>query len=132
MKLLPPERYDGETDFERFAKLLTAYMGCQDTDYCDMLEVASKRDAPITTADINGMATTSVQRGREPGELKLLNARLYYVLISLTDKGAFTIVDNVEDSNGMESWRKLSDRFARTKRQMAVMSLVAQHGNETP
>ena len=115
MKLLPPDKYDGETDFERFAKLLNAYMGCQDTDYCDMLEVAATRDAPITIADINGMATTSVQRGRDEREFKLRNARLYYVLISLTDKGAFTIVDNVEDSNGMEAWRKLSERYARSK-----------------
>ena len=47
------------------------------------------------------------------------------MLISLTEKGAFTIVDNVQDSNGMEAWRKLSEHYARTNRQKSVMSLVA-------
>ena len=122
----------GETGVERFAKLLNAYMGCQDSDYCDMLEVAAKRGAPITIADINGMATTSVQRGRAEGEFKLLNARLYYVLISLTDKGAFTIVDSVDDSNGMEAWHRLAERYARSQRQKSVMSLVAIMGMKLP
>ena len=54
MKLLTPGKYDGEAYFERFAKLLNAYMGCQDNDYCDMLEVAARLIAPITISDIIG------------------------------------------------------------------------------
>ena len=53
LKLNPPDKYDGETDFERFSKLLNAHMGCQDNDYCDMLEVATRSPTPITLTEIN-------------------------------------------------------------------------------
>ena len=58
------------------------------------------------------------------GEFLLLNAKLYYVIISLTDKGAYTIVDAIDDYNGMEAWRRLSERYARTRRQKSVMALA--------
>ena len=132
MRLQPPDKYDGETDFDRFSKLLRAYMGCQDRDYSDMLHHAETSQTPITQTELNVMNDNAVTRGREDGEFKVLNSRLYYVLISLTDKGAFTIVDNVEDSNGMEAWRRLCERYARTKRQKSVMSLVAIMGMKLP
>ena len=43
LKRLPPDKYDGFTDFERFAKLLKAYMGCENNDYCDMLDAGAKK-----------------------------------------------------------------------------------------
>ena len=55
MKLPPPEKYDGDTDFERFAKLLKAYMGCENNDYCGMLEVAVKRPTPFTKEVITAL-----------------------------------------------------------------------------
>ena len=125
MRLQPPDKYDGDTDFDRFAKLLKAYMGCQDRDYSDLLHYAETSQTPITQTELTVMNNNAMTRGREDGEFKVLNSPFYYVLISLTDKGAFTIVDNVEDSNGMEAWRRLCERYAKTKRQKSVMSLVA-------
>ena len=47
------------------------------------------------------------------------------MLISLTEKSAYTIVDNVQHSNGMEAWRRLRERYLRTNRQKSIMSLAA-------
>ena len=52
MKLLPPDKYDGETDFERFAKLLNAYMGCEDQDYPDILRNAAARTTHISVMSL--------------------------------------------------------------------------------
>ena len=41
MKLLPPDKFDGDSDFERFTKLLNAYMGWQDADYVQLMTGAS-------------------------------------------------------------------------------------------
>ena len=62
MKLLPPEKYDGETDFERFAKLLNAYMDCQDNIYHGMLEAATRKGAvPFTSEDMTAFAAENGQ-----------------------------------------------------------------------
>ena len=62
MRLQPPDKYDGETDFERFAKLLRAYMGCHDRDYSDMLMHAETSQEPITAAELAVMNTNAMTR----------------------------------------------------------------------
>ena len=61
-----------------------------------------------------------------------MKTRLYYVLISLTDKAAFTIVDNAHNSNGMEAWRRLRERYSRTNQQKSIVSLVASMAMKLP
>ena len=91
-----------------------------------MLEAATNKGAaPFTKEEMTAYAAESVTRyKRTEVEFLLLNAKLYYVLISLTDKGAYTTVDAIDDFNGMEAWRRLSERYARTKRQKSVMALA--------
>ena len=132
VKLCPPPKCDGETDFERFTKLLNAYLGCGNPDYVTLLESAVEERLPITPEVLQRLADAHQRSGRQPGVFALLNHILYYVLISLTEKSAFTIVDNVESSNGMGAWRRLNDRYSRTQRQKSVMSLVAIMGMKLP
>ena len=63
LKILPPDKYDGESDFERFTKLLWAYMGCQDNDYVHIM--STTQDA---TGEINQTATAWMQLSREEAE----------------------------------------------------------------
>ena len=112
LKLLPPETFDGDSDFERFTKLLSAYLGSQDNDYVHMMTTATQANGQIGPTAMEALDAAFQQRGREAGELTVMKTRLYYVLISLTDKAAFTIVDNVQESNGMEAWRRLRERYS--------------------
>ena len=102
LKLLPPDKFDGDSDFERFTKLLCAYMGCQDTDYVHIMTAPQTAGTiVIGPAELDILDQAFRDRGRDEGQLALMHTRLYYVLISLTDKAAFTIVDNVQNSNGV-------------------------------
>ena len=55
---------------------------------------------------------------------------LYYVLTGLVEGPAYTIVDQVEDSNGWEAWRLLQDRYGQTKIQNAIMRIVTIVGTK--
>ena len=48
VKLLPPPKYEGNSDFDRFAKLMYAYLGCESQDYVNMMERAEEEVLPIT------------------------------------------------------------------------------------
>ena len=61
MRLQPPDKYDGETDFDRFSKLLRAYMGCQDRDYSDMLHHAETSQTPITHTELFNSWTVQIR-----------------------------------------------------------------------
>ena len=57
IRLRPPDKYDGETDFEHFAKLLRAYMGCEERIYEAMLQAAAdKGSEPFTYAQMQHFA----------------------------------------------------------------------------
>ena len=55
LKLLPPDKYDGDSDFERFTKLLSAYMGCQDTDYVHMMTTTHETAGEIGPAALEAL-----------------------------------------------------------------------------
>ena len=105
LKLIPPEKFDGDSDFDRFTKLLWAYMGCQDNDYVHMMNTAQQAVAPLGEEALGVLDRAFTDSGRDAGTLAVMSTRLCYVLISLTDKSAYTIVDNVHNSNGMEARR---------------------------
>ena len=125
LNILPPDKFDGDSDFDRFTKLLTAYMGCQDSDYVQLMGQAHRAAGPITQEALDALDQAMIDGGRDQGQFALLNTRLYYVLISLTDKAASTIVDNAQNSNGIEAWRRLCERYSRTNQHKSIMSFVA-------
>ena len=49
LRLLPPDKFDGDTDFERFTKLLYAYLGSQDGDYVHMMTTTQDATTEIGT-----------------------------------------------------------------------------------
>ena len=57
--------------------------------------------------------------------IKQMHPFLYYTLVSLVEGSAYTILEQVEEENGLEAYRKLYLRFAKTKMQNAIMRMAA-------
>ena len=117
VKLLPPPKFDGETDFDKFSKLLRAYMGASNTSYGGLFTDAIARGTnEVDDPHLANLRQAHTEAGYEQGELDQMNHTLYYVLASLPQKSAFTIVDQVENNSGLEAFRRLHERLARTIR----------------
>ena len=80
---------------------------------------ATKRSTEITRAQLREQDIDL-----DAGTTEKLSSLFYYVLSGLTEGPAYTIVDQIEDANGFEAWRRLSNRYAKTKLQSAIMTLV--------
>ena len=56
--------------------------------------------------------------------LSQMNPFLYYTLMSLVQGSAYTILEQVEEENGCEAYRRLYLRYAKTKMQNAIMRIA--------
>ena len=45
--------------------------------------------------------------------------------VTVVTDSAYTLIDQVADSNGMEAWRLLSTRYAKSSQQTAIITLVS-------
>ena len=118
---------------EKFAKLANADMACQDTTYVSMMHLAvAQYQHEIGNAQIGRLAEAHAQCGCVQEGFQRMNARLYYVLVSLADKGAFAIVGQVKNNSGMAALRRLRGRYAKTRRQTSAAALVAVMGMQRP
>ena len=120
LKLDPPDKFSGKDDYENFAKRLRNYMCLWDLRYSKEMKWAESMETPITTKEVAERDVDELQKGMTAN----LSAKLYYVLTNLTEGPAYTIVDQIEDSNGLEAWRRLAKRYAKIKMQSAIMKLV--------
>ena len=118
-KIEPPPKYTGTGNFEEFAKRFTNYMSLSNVRYGDLMRRAANNPTPVLTARLD-----SLDDGLETGTTRKMASVLYYVLAGLVDGPAYVLVDQVEDSNGLEAWRLLYQRYARTNIQNAIMTLV--------
>ena len=120
-KIEPPPKYTGKGNFEEFAKRFTNYMSLSNVRYGDLMRKAANNPTPILTARLD-----SLDEGLEPeGTTRKMASILYYALSGLVDGPAYVLVDQVEDSNGLEAWRLLYQRYASTNTHNAIMTLVA-------
>ena len=76
MKLLPPDKFDGDTDFERFVKRMTAYVGCRDANYCQLLTTAERSTEEIDNDVLTALDQDLQREGRAAGLVETLNTRL--------------------------------------------------------
>ena len=72
---------------------------------------------PVTTLMIQTTARSIEDFTDARDELKPF---LYYTLCNLIGGSAFTILDQVEDGNGLDAYRKVHRRYAKTKIQEAI------------
>ena len=123
IKLDAPPRYNGTTEFETFAKKLTNYMSITNSFYGELMKDAASRATPITQGVVRTI-TDPNDASSQPGDAWKFATTLYYVLSNLTEGAAFVVIDQIDDNNGLEAWRLLHVRFARTKTQTIITTLV--------
>ena len=121
LRIDPPPKFNG-TNFEEFNKKLRNYMCLSNLRYAELMRWAVTKDRPI---DEQLMTEQDVDENLQASDTTIrLSALFYYVLAGLVEGPAYTIVDQVSDANGLEAWRLLHHRFAKTKLQQAIMRLV--------
>ena len=76
---------------------------------------------PVTTLMIQTTARSIEDFTDARDELRPF---LYYTLCNLIGGSAFTILDQVEDGNGLDAYRKVHRRYAKTKMQEAITRLI--------
>jgi len=108
-KIEPPPKYNGTGNFEEFAKRFTNYMSLFNVRYGDLMRKAANNPTPVLTARLDELDGLEAD-----GSTRKMASVLYYVLAGLVDGPAYVLVDQVEDSNGLEAWRLLYQRYART------------------
>ena len=120
LRIEPPPTFSGtkDEDFDRWAKRLKNYMSLNDTDYLSLMTYAETTTDVITMADL-------AERDTEAGETTKQTHTLYYILTGLVVGTAFVLIDEITDNNGLEAWRRLTTRYARTKTHTAIATLVS-------
>ena len=118
LKVRLPDSFSGgsKENYEEFEKRLRTYFCLTDPNYAEILKWAVAQTMPITTTTINMLATGDEKRNYIHSKLQPF---LYYTLLSLIEGSAQTIVEQVEEENGLEAYRKLHQRFAKSKLQNA-------------
>ena len=71
--------------------------------FAQLMKWATTKDQPIDEAL---MTKQDIDEEQEESTIKL-SSLFYYVLSGLVEGPAYTIVDQVEDANGLEAWRRL-------------------------
>ncbi len=125
LRLPEPPKYDGATDFEKWSKQIRTYLMCANVHYGEMMDYVQDRGSAVDLGVLRAILNEYQKHGGLEKDFVQMNSTLYYLLMSHSEKSAFTIIDNVDQTNGLEAWRKLHERFAHTKRQRTVMSLAA-------
>ena len=119
LRIDPPSKFSGRENYEEFSKKLRNYMCLSDLRYAELMTWSTRRTTEITLTQLRERDVDE-----QAGITEKLSSLFYYVLSGLMEGPAYTIVDQIEDSNGFEAWRRLHTRYARTKMQSAIMKLV--------
>ena len=127
LKVDPPSKFSGTTEdnYEDFEKRLRTYLCLSDTRFPKLLRWTLLQSMPINSAMLVNYARENNLSEEELKSLQFqMNPFLYYTLMSLIEGSAYTILEQVEEENGCEAYRKLYLRYARTKMQNAIMRIA--------
>ena len=106
LKVRLPERFSGgsKENYEEFEKRLRTYLCLTDPNYSEILKWAVVQGMPITVATIDMLTP---EKEKQTYVHTKLQPFLYYTLLSLIEGSAQTIVEQVDEENGMEVFRTL-------------------------
>ena len=123
LKVKLPDRFAGteNENYEEFEKRLRTYLCLTDQHYAEILKWSVVQTMPITVTTINTLIENTDKRDLVNQKLQPF---LYYTLLSLIEGSAQTIVEQVEEENGLEAYRKLHLRYAKSKMQNAIMRMA--------
>ena len=128
LKVEPPAKFSGGTkdNYEDFEKRLRTYLGLSDPRFPAILKWVVKRGTAITEDVLQTHLTSEgISEDQKITIMKQMNPFLYHTLASLVEGPAYTILDQAEEENGFEAFRKLHLRYAKTKMQNAIMRMAA-------
>ena len=128
LKVEPPSKFTGGTkdNYEDFERRLRTYLSLTDTRYPRLLKWAVQQGMPITNDKVRTYLNTENYSAEQiQMVLTHMNPFLYYTLVSLIEGAAYTILEQVDEENGLEAYRKLYARYAKTKMQNAIMRMAA-------
>ena len=124
IKLDPPAPFDGTGDYEKFSRKLVTYMALSSQRLAQLMRLAITPGNVGTTVTFENMDAADAHEALPAHTTRTLAITLYYVLSSVITGSAGLLVEQVEDDNGLEAWRKLGQRYLQTRRQTTVMLLV--------
>ena len=128
LKIEPPAKFTGgaKDNYEDFERRPRIYLSLTDARFPKILKWVTQQSLAVTQDSL----TTYLNTGNANEETKKLimsqmNPFLYYTLVSVTDGSAYTILEQVEEEDGFEAYRKLYVRYAKTKMQNAIMRMAS-------
>ena len=128
LKVEPPTKFTGGTkdNYEDFERRLRTYLSLTDTRFPKLLKWAVQQGVPITNEKVRTyLGSENYAADQVNVVLNHMNPFLYYTLVSLIEGAAYTILEQVDEGNGFEGYRKLYLRFAKTKIQNAIMRMAS-------
>ena len=130
LKIDPPEKFsDMETiNFEKHARKLKAYMSMTDKRFVKLMDWAEKENTPINLEEASLVCGESADGEAESrmGDTERLSGTLNYVLMQLFEDlpTASSMLEGIDDYNGLEAWRLIVRRYAKTKSHLALLGLA--------
>ena len=107
-KLVPPKPFNGNVElWEDWSWTFRMYVAAMNNTAVTLLDDAERHTTQILDATFNSI-TDDAQRARTLA----LSRQLHYLLANLTEGPAKTIVRNNTLNNGLETWRRLCNKFA--------------------
>ena len=128
LKIEPPTKFTGgsKDNYEDFERRLRTYLSLTDTRFPKLLKWVVQQGMPISTDSVSTyLSSENYSADQVNLVLTQMNPFLYYTLVSLIEGSAYTILEQVDEENGFEAYRKLYARFAKTKMQNAIMRMAA-------
>ena len=128
LKIEPPSKFTGgsKDNYEDFERRLRTYLSLTDTRFPKLLKWVVLQMMPVSTDQIKTyLAAEKYTEDQARLVMNQMNPFLYYTLVSLIEGSAYTILEQVDEENGIEAYRKLYARFAKTKMQNAIMRMAA-------
>ena len=123
LKVPQPEKFSGtaKENYEDFEKKLRTYLCLSDAKFPTILKWVVTEEHEITDALIGAI----VEDAEKTNDIiNRLQPFLYYTLLSVVDGSAHTIIDQVENENGLEAYRRLHQIYAKSKMQNAIMRMA--------
>ena len=107
LKVEPPAKFVGgsKDNYEDFEKKLRTYLSLTDTRFPKLLKWAVLQAMPITPDKVRTyLAAENYAEDVIKMVLIQMNPFLYYTLVSLIEGAAYTILEQVDEENGSESY----------------------------
>ena len=105
LRIDSPPKLTGNENFEEFVKRFTNYMSLSSSRYGDLMRRAANNVDVIVTERLNEV----VLEDEPTGTTRKFAGILFYVLVRLVDGSAYVLIDQIEDANGLEAWRRLHE-----------------------